>query len=193
MPGQVIIRDRRSRKLLCSVHLPRNEEYFGYPNLEYVRCVKIVGDFIVAGGVDGTLTSFSIRSILAREAPNKSVINDFEGSPLEIGFWHFTDLDSIEDTLTTKMDGKVCFMERDGTWLLVISDNEGALWDFSSSPRLKTMIEGESGMAGRVSDCALKYPYAFFATRRHLVEAMGRIRRTECFRNLRSREESANS
>ena len=28
---------------------------------------------------------------------------------------------------------------------------------------LRTMIEGLSGMVDRVSDCALKYPYAFFA------------------------------
>ena len=166
VPGQVIIRDRSSLKLLCSVHLPVNEEYltnFEYQNVEYVRCVKIVGDFIVAGGFDGTLTSFSIRSILSREAPNKSVLNDFEGSPLDIGYWHFTDLDTIEDTLSTKVDDKICFLENDGTWLLVVGNNEGVLWDFSSSPRQRTMIE-RSSVNCRVTDCALKYPYAFFAT-----------------------------
>lgn len=169
VPGQMVIWDRSTLKLLCSVHLPGNEEYLTndeYRTVEYVRCVKTVGDFVVAGGFDGTLTAFSIRSILAQEAPNQNIINDFEGSPLEIGFWKFTDLFPIEDTVTIKMDEKICFLEKDGTWLLVLSNNEGALWDFSSAPNLRTKIEGISGrVSGRVTDCALKYPYAFFATR----------------------------
>ena len=124
-----------------------------------------MGNFIVAGGFGGNLTAFSFMSLLAQAAPNKGVLNDLDGSPLEIGFWNFTDLDTIEDTLTKKMDDSINFMEKDGTWFLVISNKNGALWDFSGGPQLRTMIEGLSGMVDRVSDCALKYPYAFFATK----------------------------
>ena len=170
VPGQVIIWDRSSLRLLCSVHLPQNEEYLTndeYASVEYVRCVKIVGDFIVAGGFDGTLTAFSFRSILDQAAPKNGVIIDFEGVRYVMDIWEFTDLNLIEETLTTKMDQKILFMKKDGTWLLVISNNGGALWDFSTrSPRLKTMNMGILPL--RVSDCALKYPYAFFARKGQL-------------------------
>ena len=166
--GQVVILDRKSLRLVCSVHLPLIEETLpndSYGFVEHLRCVKIVGDFIVAGGFDGILTAFSHRSILFLAAPNKGVFNDLDGSPLEIGFWHFTDLYTIEDTVTKKMDDSIKFMEKDGTWFLVISNKNGELWDFSRGPYQKTMIEGLSGMVDHVTDSALKYPYAFFATR----------------------------
>ena len=83
-----------------------------------------MGNFIVAGGFGGNLTAFSFMSLLAQAAPNKGVLNDLDGSPLEIGFWNFTDLDTIEDTLTKKMDDSINFMEKDGTWFLVISNNK---------------------------------------------------------------------
>ena len=168
IPGQVVILDRSSLKLICSVHLPGNEEYLTndkYKFVQYVMCVKIVGDYIVAGGFDGTLTAFSFRSILDQAAPNEDIIKVTYGVPLVIGFWHFKDLNPIEDILTTKMDDRICFLEKDGTWLLVISNKNGALWDFSRGPHQRTTIEGILGMVHRVTDCALKYPYAFFATR----------------------------
>ena len=106
---------------------------------------------------------------MAKVAPNKGVINDFDGSPLEIGFWHFTDLDPIEDALTTKLDDRICFLERDGTLLLVISNKNGALWNFSRGANPRNMIEVRVSISdmvtGHVTDCALKYPYAFFATK----------------------------
>ena len=67
--GEVIIWDRSisvvpSPISLCSVKLPGCEklESERRNNIDYVRCVKIVGDFIIAGGYDGTLAAFSTRT-----------------------------------------------------------------------------------------------------------------------------------
>ena len=173
--GQVVIWDRSmsvvpSTFSLCSVQLPgykkiKNKTLSEYieserrSNIDYVRCVKIVGDFIIAGGYDGTLAAFSTRTFTQDVAPNQDILLGWWG----MGVWNFSDLEKIEDTLVKKMDGCIRFMEKDSHWLLVISDRECALLDFSRGlfPNMDTKIDGVS--PGDVSDCSLKYPHAFFA------------------------------
>ena len=88
--GQVVIWDRRmsvvpSTFSLCSVQLPgytkiKNKKLSEYidsersGNIDYVRCVKIVGDFIIAGGYDGTLAAFSTRTFTQDVAPNQDIL-----------------------------------------------------------------------------------------------------------------------
>ena len=128
----------------------------GRENIDYVRCVRIVEDFIIAGAVDGTLVAFSTRSFI--QDNQEHLIGWWEPS-----IWNFSDLEQIEDTLVTRMNGSISFMEKDTHWLLVISSRECAVWDFSRGllPNMETKIDGVA--ASNVSDCALKYPHAFFA------------------------------
>ena len=179
-PGQVVIWDRRmsvvpSPFILCSVKLPgyekiknkRNIESERRNNIDYVRCVKIVGDFIIAGGYDGTLAAFSTRKFIQELDPDQDILLNRLG----MGVWKFSDLEKIEDTMVKKMDGCIRFMEKDSHWLLVISNRECALLDFSRGllPNMDTKIDGVS--PGDVSDCALKYPHAFFALTNDSKEA----------------------
>lgn len=165
--GVVVIWDRSILHLLCTVRLPGYEKKLRKGKLkderrekiDYVRCVRIIEDFIIAGGFDGTLVAFSTRSFIQEVAPNQE---HFIGW-WEPGVWNFSDLEKIEDTLVTRMNGSISFMEKDTHWLLVISNQECAVWDFSRGllPNMDTKIDGVS--ASNVSDCALKYPHAFFA------------------------------
>ena len=174
--GEVVIWDRSisvvpSPISLCSVKLPGCEklESERRNNIDYVRCVKIVGDFIIAGGYDGTLAAFSTRTLIHDAEPNQ----DFLFGRLGMGVWDFSDLEKKEDTFVKKMDGCIRFMEKDSHWLLVISNREYALLDFSRGllPNMDTKIDGVS--PGDVSDCALKYPHAFFALTNESKEAKG--------------------
>ena len=121
-PGQVVIWDRRisvvpSPFILCSVKLPgyekiknkRNIESERRNNIDYVRCVKIVGDFIIAGGYDGTLAAFSTRKFIQELDPDQDILLNRLG----MGVWKFSDLEKIEDTMVKKMDGCIRFMEKD--------------------------------------------------------------------------------
>ena len=164
--------------LRCAVHLPGYEKKMrkgkiedeGRENIDYVRCVRIVEDFIIAGAVDGTLLAFSTRSFI--QDNQEHLIGWWEPS-----IWNFSDLEQIEDTLVTRMNGSISFMEKDTHWLLVISSRECAVWDFSRGllPNMETKIDGVA--ASNVSDCALKYPHAFFAM-------TGDLKRPKCFRLL---------
>ena len=165
--GVVVVWDRSIFQLLCTVRLPGYEKKMKKgkiqeerrENIDYVHCVRIVEDFIIAGGFDGTLIAFSTKSFIHQVAPNQEHLVGWWGP----GIWNFSDLGQIEDTLVTRMNGSISFMEKDKHWLLVISDCECALWDFSRGllPNMETKIDAVS--ASNVSDCALKYPHAFFA------------------------------
>lgn len=114
--------------------------YSGLPHgPESILGVRVIGDFIVTGGCSGSIASYSLLANHEKIShKSKFRVNcDWFGNNLHDALNH---------------------MDSDGTRVLVGTESEMVLWDFSvrSDPKRETSVK-----CGQVCCCVMSYPHVF--------------------------------